>query len=631
MAKQQVEYKNFSPNGPPGNGNVANSQWWKMENDLEKQQAIAGTISYLAEHSTGVEQQRQISRRLYGNYSIMGTNGLSFSKIAQSQPKANDRITYNVVQSAVDTVVAKMSKNRPKPMFLTSGGDWKLQRKAKKLEKFTEGIFYENAAYDMGPAALLTAMVDGTCAVQVFEDQGRVRWERVLISEIYVDEIEAFYGKPRQLHRVRNIDRAVLTDMFPEHKEVIANVNGSLSDTVGSYQSIGDQVTVAESWHLPSGPDATDGSHVISINGAVLLDEEWEHSDFPFVFLHWSKRLYGFWAQGAAEQIQNIQLEINKLLWVIQRSMHLAGTFKVALENSSKIVKEHLNNDIGAIITYTNNPPQYLVPPVVPPEYYQHLLTLKAAAYDQLGVSELSATSEKPAGLNSGKALREYNDIESDRFQIIGQAYENFFLELSKHSIAVAKSIAETQGGFSINVPGKRFIETIDWEDVSLKDDEYVLKLYPVSSLPTDPEGRLQTIQEYAQAGFLSPQSARRLLDFPDLEAVEEMANAPEDRIHRVLESMIDDGEYTPPDEYMPLDLARTLGLQYYNHAVNCDIPEDRLEMIRTFMDQISALEQQMNPPAPPQAPGQPQANPTPTPQSDLIPNTPGQMPPQAA
>jgi hypothetical protein len=49
----------------------------------------------------------------------------------------------------------------------------------------------------------------------------------------------------------------------------------------------------------------------------------------------------------------------------------------------------------------------------------------------------LSAAAQKPAGLDSGKALREYNDIESDRFMTIGQAYERYYLQLAKLDISV--------------------------------------------------------------------------------------------------------------------------------------------------------------------------------------------------
>jgi hypothetical protein len=333
--------------------------------------------------------------------------------------------------------------------------------------------------------------------------------------------------------------------------------------------------------------------------------------------------MYGYFGQGAAEQLQNIQLEINKILWIIQRSMHLAGSFKVLIENGSSIVTEKINNDIGSIIHYNGTKPEYVVPPIVPVELYQQFERLKTLAYEQVGVSQLSASSLKPAGLNSGRALREYNDIESDRFNTVGKAYEKLFLDLAKISISVAKDIFEREGKYPVKVPGKKFIETIDWKDISLEDDDYVMQMFPVSSLPNDPEGRLQTIQEYMQAGIISPRSGRRLLDFPDLDQIEDLANSQEDYLHEILEKIIDDGEFTPPDPFDDLKLAQELSLEYYTRGKMQGLEEDKLELLRTFNDQVQVLMQKAMPPAPPMA-GAPQANPMPTPQSELIPNVPG-------
>lgn len=624
MSKKTIDYRSITPGGPGSDDSKAgvNFRWWK-EPKSDRPQAIAGVVQYIKEHMGAIETQRQIGARMYNNSSIMGVNGLSYTKMANVAPGQNQtRISYNLVASAIDTLSAKISKNKPKPMFLTSGGDYRLQRKAKKLDKFVEGVFYENHSDELAVQAFRDACIFGDGFVHVFPLNGRVKWERTLSSEIYVDLMESFYGHPRQMHRVTNMDRAVLLDMFPEYRKAILECNGANLEGEAQYQSMADLITVAESWHLPSGPEATDGLHCISINSTELFSEKWEWDFFPFARMTWKHRPYGYFGQSVAEEIQPQQLELNKLLWVVQRSMHLGGTFKIAMENSSKIVKEHLNNDIGTILTYTNNPPTYLVPPLVQPEIYAHIQTIKNSAYEQIGLSQLTATGTKPAGLDSGKALREYNDIETDRFVIVGQAYEAFSLELAKLSVWAAKCIFDSEGELKVKVPGKKFIEEIDWKDVDLEDDEYIMKLYPVSSLPNDPAGRLQTIQEYMQAGLMDPRQGRRLLDFPDLEAEETLANSVEDRIHEVLEDIIEDGEYTAPDPFMDLALAEQLLVEYYNYAVVGNVEEEKLEMLRIFKSQLDILKVKAMPPQPMMAPGgQPQAAPMPQPQSDLVPN----------
>jgi hypothetical protein len=400
-------------------------------------------------------------------------------------------------------------------------------------------------------------------------------------------------------------------------------------DQAGAYQNVSDVVVVRESYHLPSGPDATDGRHVITIDDASLLDEKWEKLYFPFAFFHWNQKPIGFWGQSVCEEIQSDQLEINKALYVLQRSYQLAGSFKVLLANGSKIVKEHLTNDVGAVINYTGTPPQYITPPIVPVEYYQHIESMIQRAFTKVGVSMLSAGSVKPQGLDSGKALREYNDIESDRFMTVGRNYQKYYLDLAKLDIAVATEIYDEEGEYSVYSVGKNSTTKVDWKDIDLSEDDYVIKEYPVSSLPQDPEGRLQTIQEYAQAGMMSPTTARRLLDFPDLEQVETLANASEEYLNKILEEIVDHGDeedfmYTKPEPFDDLNLALELGLQYYAQGKTNGLEEVKLNFLRQFIEEVKILQGLAATPPPMPMEGSAPANPEAAPVSDMLPNAPG-------
>ena len=618
-----IDYTSFNTGDNKNAKNSTDKQWWNLSKD-EMAAAISGGINFLQKRQETRRAQMLASARLYGNLSIMGLNGYSYSRLAGGQGGTNNRITYNVVQSAVDTIVSKISKNRPSPLFLTSGGDYKLQRKAKKLTKFCEGIFYENKANEMMPACFRDACVFGTGAIHVFSENSRVKWERVLSSEIFVDEVEGFYGFPRQLHRIKNVDRQVLLEAFPKKAKSIELCNETAPDAIGGTEHLSDIITVRESWHLPSGEGATDGRHVISIDNDWLLVEDYYRDKFPFAFDHWSKRLFGFWGQSIPEQIQSIQLEINKLLYLIQRSYHLAGSFKILIENGSKIVKEYLNNDVGSIITYAGTKPDYIVPPIIPPEIYQHLLTLKNAAYEQIGVSQLSAASKKPNGLDSGKALREFNDIETDRFMSVGHDYENLALDLADLSIEEAKSIYDQEGSYAVKSPNKSSYEKIDWKDIKLSQDSYTMKCYPVSSFPKDPAGRLATIQEYIQAGFISKRAGQRLLDFPDLEQVDNLMNAPENYINEVLEKIVEEGEYTAPEPEDDLILCKELALEYIAQAKCNGLEEEKLEMLRQFLQKAKDLSDMAMQGLPPEGGSPAQAVAEKPPVSELIPNVPG-------
>lgn len=619
-----IDYRSFQKNGEIEADSAVPKDWWKLKDAQDRSNSIAAVLKQIQEQDRARQYQYNISQKLYGNIDLMALNGLTLSRVQPASGMTRDRMSYNVVQSATDTVTAKIAKNKPKPLFLTSGGDYKIQRRAKKLDKFVDGVFYENNAYQLGTDIFRDGAVNGDGLVHVFELNGRVKYERVLAGEVKVDWVESFNNDPRQMHRVKLCDRGVLKDHFPDHAKEIDEASNIGEDLSATLQNVSDQVIVAESWRLPSGVGATDGLHTICIlGGAELYCEKWKKQFFPFARFSWAKRINSYWSQGLAEQIQNIQLELNKILWVEQRAFHVAGALKVLVENGSKVVKEHINNEIGTLIYYQGTKPEYVIPPVMPVGFNERKQFLISAAFEQAGVSQLSAAAQKPAGLDSGKALRTMNNIESERFMTIGQAYEDFYLQLAKLTVDCARDIAKSGKKIDVRTPNNRFIETINWNECSLEDQDMILKIYPVSSLPTDPSGRLAAIQEQVQAGWITPRTAKRLMDFPDLEMAQELQNSKEDYLHMLFEKMIDDGEFVSPEPFDDLQLAKELFLEYYALSKMQGVEEEKLELLRQFDSQVSVLIQKAMPPMPAPMMGAPQANPAQAPQSDLINNVP--------
>ena len=606
--------------------------WWmRPKGDIE----VVGEISALLNYLARVQQQRlwqsKVSAALYGDVSALGYSGVGTSPMVSMAP-GGTRLTYNLVRLVADAIRARICRNRPKSDFLTIGGDYKMRRRAKKLTQLVEGIFYEEHVYEKGSEAFRDACVWDWGVIKVAVVGNRVRLRRVLPGEIWIDEFEATYGVPRQMHQITPVDKDLLLAEYPDHEEGILQAATQRMPSESNRPTVADLLIVRESWRLPTSSDAHDGRHIVSTSCDVLLDEEWTRDEFPFVFLRWSSRLYGFRGQALTEQLQGLQYEMNKLLWTVSRSIQLAGTFKVFLPSGSKVPKSHINNDLGAIIT-GNGAPQYLVPPIVQPEIYQQIQEVERKAFASVGLSAMSATSRKEPGLNSGAALREREDIEDGRFNTIAQQYDAFYLEIARLAVDAVRDLARKNGKhYRVTCPDRKFLQQLDWADIDLDRDSYVLRCYPTSSLPSEPAGRLQTVQEFIQAGFLSPRSGRRLLDFPDLDQVETLANSDEEYLHSILEKIVDDGEYTPPESYDDLDLALELAAEYYSDGRTSGLEEEKLELLRKFMLQVGDVKAQKAAaqaplPGTPGAPGAPQAAPMPTPQSDLIPNTPGAAP----
>lgn len=606
-------------------GERVNFQWWKApDEDIAGQ--LAQTIKFIQRHQASRNEQLTVSTRLYGNSAVFNLIGTAFTRAnsVNSNPM-NTRISFNLCSSVIDTLVSMVARNKVVPTFVTNGGIWGMQKKAKDLSKFTEGCFYENGAHDKLVQQFRDAAVWGDGILHPFRTQDdRVAVERVLPHEIVVDLVESLAAAPRQMHRVKIAERGVILDQFPDYEEVINAAMPASYQEIGSQGTAADLITVSESYHLPSGPKAKDGAKVICVGDRFLERYEWERDYFPFIVRPYVQRLLGYWNQGACERLQVLQGEINRLMVLDQRSRWMQSSFKLLLENGSKVVTQHLNNDIGAIIHYTGTPPQYVCPPAINADNAVQINSLIDKGYKQEGVSEMAAASVKPEGLDSGKAIRAFSDIQSDRFLFIGQQSETAALELASQMIDEAKEIYKDKKKYTVVFPAVKFMETVDWRNINLTKDEYVMKAFPTSSLKDDFSGRLADIQEGMQAGLISPRVGKRLMAFPDVEMADNLSSAAEDLLHKIFEQMLDEGKYRPAEPTMDLVLAKELCLEYYNYADFMEAPEEKLRLLEKFNNSIQEL---MQPPTPVEANapevGAPQAVPAPAPVSNLLPNAP--------
>lgn len=601
------------------------SKWWLAKSKAQRSTEMLNTAAYLKENQVARQRAVGLHARLYGNISLFNFIGGSISKLDQANTLPIDRPTFNIVQSSIDTLISRISQSRPSPVFLTDNSDYKERNLAKKLNNFILGEFYQTKAYEKGTIALRDALVTGTGILKIFESQDhKVTLERRLLTELYVDPNEARDGDARQLYELKLVDREVLIDQCPAYKALIESTPQAYPDnSQDSSKTVSDLVMVVEGWRLPSSPGAGDGRHMISCVAGPLIDEEWTKDKFPFVFLHYSPRMLGFWAQGLAEQLMGTQIEINSLLHTITRAIKLVGVPRIFMEASSKVNGASFNNEIGTIIKYTGMKPEYQVAPCVPQELYAQLQRLIDYGYQQSGVSALQATSQKPAGLNSGEAIRSYDDISTDRFAALARRYDNFYIDLAYQVIDLAKDIAEREGEYKTVYPGKDGTKVVDLPNASLLQDPFVIQAFNSSSLPREPAGRLQKVTEMVQAGMITLKEGRRLLDYPDLSQVEKLANASEERIYQMLDAIVEDADYTPPDPFLDLDLAKEIVVQYINLYGAAKLEEEKMQMFRDFYTQILALVQQATPPPPQPMPGAPQAVPQAPPVSPLIPNAP--------
>lgn len=526
---------------------------------------------------------------MYGHSTLMGqyTSPFEFTR---------DRVRVNIVQSCVDTLLNKITKNLPRATFLTDDGDWDMQQQAKKREKFVYGQFHRSDVYKKTPKAALNALAFGDGFVKVYAQGKELRVDPIMTMSVIVDEKECIYGEPRTFFESRLMDKNTLCELYPDQAEKIKKM-----DVVPMpfYMYGGIQhnlVEVVEYWKLPVTEDG-ESQHSILANDVFLLDEEWKKKRPPFRRLSFVRNLVGYYSKGVAEVVTPYQLEANRTIKRISDSLRLMASPKVLYEYQSKIVQSHFNNDVGTMIGYMGTPPQFVLPQAIGNELFAHLQWCVNSAYQDVGVSQLSATSQKPMGLNSGKALREYNDIETERFSGFAKSWEQFHIEIAEDCLEVAKEISDEYGKYAILSPDPKGCEIIDFADIDLDKDSYLIQGYPTSQMPKDPWGRLEYTQELIAGQMLSPEEGMSLLDFPDTEKVTSLKTSELDDILATIDFMLTKDKYLPPEPFQNLDIGIQLMKKAYLKYKNRGCPDAKLDLLYRWVNDALVM---TTPPAEP-------------------------------
>lgn len=534
-----------------------------------------------------------------------------------------DKLRLNVVKAAIDTITAKVGKMRPRPTFLTDGGNWSTQLRAKDLQKFMDGAYHQSDTYELGMDAFRDAMVCGTSAFHPYAHGRRICNERVPVWELFVDRADAMYGTPRCLYRIKWVAKSQVEFLYPDAAgEIEPDMMSATYDAQNDAAKAG-FVRVVEAWCLPCcepekvgtydrRKDAKgygrervrhNGRHVVMVDSTTVCDEDWASMEFPFVFLHWSKPVQGFWGDSAVQEVLGLQLEINKLLQFIQEAQQKTAQPYVFIREGSVVTPVEQTNLVAQVIKVKDQggplseTMQIVAFQSVNPQVMQHLWSLYAKAFEILGSNQLAASATAPAGLESGRALEQLAEEHSERFMAVSRHFEHVLGELmARQFIRCAKEIDERlreagdSEGFVIRAPSGRVAVKLKWSDVNIDEDGYVIQVFPTSVLPTTPAARIQEVERLSAAGWISVSEARRLLNFPDMESSNDLATADEDNLMRQLEFMLERGEQVWPEPYQDLENAIRVAQQAILRAQVQGAPEAHIDLVRDFITAAEKL-----------------------------------------
>lgn len=568
----------------------------------EKDEQKAGEKALALAKAMEFAQQERRNRnldhaKLYANQDLRSIYDMG---VATSLQSGGVYLSVNVTESCVNTLAAKTTRTRIRPVVQTEKGKRSLRRKAEGMTQFVDGCFYSSELHEgEGEQMFVDGAVFGTgVAFTDATEDNEVITERALPDEMIIDDTAALYGRRylKQACRKKYVHIDLLMRMpngkggiIGDDKEARAAVRKARIERIPGqpYRSeAGQMVPVYSFWRLPSKAGAEDGVHLMVIEGRTLLRKVWKRTRLPFDWFIFQRKTAGIWGKSLAEQLVPIQLKINDLIDVIDDGQEAAvpRTFY----QSQSINPDDFDNELGRLVEVTGPPAQaihHVAGIGATDEMYKDLENWIRRAYEVTGISMLSATAEKPEGISSAVALRELLDREDLRFAPLGKRWERFNRDIAWNQIETAEELYSQKTSITVQVPGDKFLKSIEWGKTRLEREKYTLTVGAASSLPTTPAARKQYAQDLLELGVITPQRFAEIIDESgDIKAATSMVTAAQTAIELDLEKIIEEGKWYAPDPLLDPALARDMSIQEYAKCRHEDVEEDRMELLRRYM-----------------------------------------------
>ena len=535
------------------------------------------------------------------------------------------RLAFNVIASCVDTLCSRVASEDIRVAFQTTGGTSSQMKKAKRLERFVDGTFYEHHIDRERTRVFRSAAVLGNGATEIRAFDEGVRFMPMRTMGILVDEQEAATQAAciPQMFYINFEDRHSVIAKYPKSKAAIKKA--PRATTAYAPLSISDEIAVVYAYRPSTKLDRDDGAIVVCIQEEVLEEKVWKRNYLPVADYRYGLSVDGWFGVGLGERLTGHQLEINRVTRCIQLSHHFVSVPRVFIENGSNVVLNEISNEIGSIVKFSGAKPVFDAAAAVSPELLAYLTMVTADAIKTAGTSEQSIAGTKTPGVDSAVGLRTQVNIETDRFKEKGKGLEQWTITAADLALDATRDLAEDKHPVTVQVPGVRFVEEITWDSVEAKKSEYVIQAWPVSLLPKTPEGRLSFVSDLLQAQMVSPEMGRKLMNMPDLEAFFSLANAAVDDVEAAIERMLD-GNYERPEPYQELAMAESTVQSAYLRGRAAGQTDEELDPLLRYLSDVDDMQQEAQQAvaatmAPPPNAGA--GAPMPPPQSPMLPNAP--------
>lgn len=511
--------------------------------------------------------------RLY-TYSSTVTLDLSDSEIVgfyqrgtfDIEDDTTSSIQENIIASCIETLCSKIASQKVRPFFNTVNGTFKEMQVARQAQTFFDQLYEENNVNRVITNAFKDACIFDKGAVKIADDgiTNRLPWN------VYVDPREASY---KQITHVAERLPKTPGRLLKLKYGIKADYN--LDYTVYEYYDV---------------LEHTKAVYVQELD--ILKQEKYEPNVIPYLFIYYSDPIKSNTSQSVVDQLYGIQMQIDEILAVIKDSIQMNPGMTLMVPRSSNIKTNMLSNRTGQIIQYdpipgqSANPVTYATSDIISAQFVQMLDKLKNDAYEIVGISQLSATSQKPEGLNSGVALSTMEDIESDRFETQLNNVIRLYVDIAKACLDIFPPEKDI-------LPNDLVRANIKWADIVEARNNMKIQFSAAQSLSKDPSEKLKQLTALAQAGVIPQSHIATLMELPDLQNGYNLANNAFNAVYTFIDDVIKNGVPESIPEYLPTDKGQLLETEIVNTMLSLAVkPVDNANEIATLKQLLMKLQE---------------------------------------
>lgn len=496
---------------------------------MKNKQWILNAVSELKSYRGNFKQKAQRNIRIYEDTlnvsldEIREDTAIGFYKDGSRYDTTMD-MSLNIVKSCIDTLTSKIASTKVRPFFNTVSGSFKEVRVVRQAQQYFDQSFeYKNINKEVSECFRYAAIFD-TGAIYVDPYHKTIR--NVLPWQVYFRPAEKTYGKLTRIYYERKDYPTVLLDDYDGKEEYIS---------YGEYYDIVNKV------------------HARLYSTGKVTIEKYDREVLPFLFLNYCNPITGATSNSIVDMLLSIQIEINCLANTVKDASQLSPANTIFVPTGGNISVRKLNNGVGNVIGYemptnaSTSPVTVATPSFINEQYMKTINELKETAYEMVGISQLSATSQKPQGLNSGIALQTMENIESDRFETQLNSVIRLYTDIAKTCMKVYDPDEDI-------LPNDQFRSSIQWKDIVETEKKMKVQFASADALSKDPSTKLQILQSLAQSGIIPASTIGKYLEIPDLEKGYSVINNTWESVQTVIERCIDYGIFEVPS-FVPYEL----------------------------------------------------------------------------